>query len=252
MTVTLLEHPTEKDWIEVKRRAMVTIGKDTFKSPDMTWKHAILNARHSPIRYLRFSFYIELKYWVACELRTHVHDMPYVSDFDVYIKSQRNDRQCYYDRNAARQDAPVNMIIDINGEQIQILANKRLCAQATKEARDVVKEMCRLVLEQCPEFDGLLVPMCEYHGGVCHEMKLCGKLLSKNEPITKEQLTIYRKQHKPVWAIATCIVGNPSGWALAGDRNTISQDFCNTALWYETYGIEWIAYEKPCEKFKEE
>lgn len=30
------------------------------------------------------------------------------------------------------------------------------------------------VLELFPEFEGLLVPMCEYHGGVCHEMHPCG------------------------------------------------------------------------------
>lgn len=26
-----------------------------------------------------------------------------------------------------------------------------------------------------PELKGLLVPMCEYHGGVCHEIQPCGK-----------------------------------------------------------------------------
>ena len=66
MRVELLEYPGERDWIEVYRRALVTVGKDTVKIPSDEWKRKILAARHSPIRYLRFSFLIELPYWVIC------------------------------------------------------------------------------------------------------------------------------------------------------------------------------------------
>lgn len=174
MNITLMKHPDVQDWIEVKRRAFLTVGKETETEPEFSWKKRILYARHSPIRRLPFSVLIEgIPYWVACELRTHVHDMPYVADFNVYIKSSRNDRQAEFDRNAARQDYPVNMIIDMNGEQIMILANKRLCGKATKEAREVVQKICDLVEKSNPEYIGLLVPMCKYHGGVCHEMQPC-------------------------------------------------------------------------------
>lgn len=176
MTVKLIGSPTEKDWFEVKRRALETVGLTPVNAPDKQWKHAILEARHSPIRYLRWSFSIEsIPYWVACELRTHVHDMPYVADFGVYIRSQRNDRQKMYDRGDAPQKAPVTMIMDVNGEQIQILANKRLCQQATAEARAVVKRMCALVECIEPAYEGLLIPVCEYCGGVCHEIYSCGR-----------------------------------------------------------------------------
>lgn len=174
MKIELIGQPTESDWLEVKRRALETVGLRPKNGPTAEWKHSILEARHSPIRYLRWSFSIEsIPYWVACELRTHVHDMPYVADFGVYIRSQRNDRQDMYDRNAMRQDAPVNMIMDVNGEQIQILANKRLCNQATNEARAVVRQLCRLVVEAEPAYEGLLVPMCVHCGNVCHEMYTC-------------------------------------------------------------------------------
>lgn len=33
MRVELLEYPGERDWIEVYRRALVTVGKDTVKTP---------------------------------------------------------------------------------------------------------------------------------------------------------------------------------------------------------------------------
>lgn len=108
--VKLLEYPTEKDWLEVKRRALVTAGLTPKNAPDVAWKHAILEARHSPIRYLRFSFYIECPYWVSVHLCRHVHAQP-------YVRSQRNDRQSDYDRNAARQDEPVSMILDVNAEE---------------------------------------------------------------------------------------------------------------------------------------
>lgn len=176
MKISLISYPRENDWLEVKRRCLETVGKEPKIPPDEEWKHKILESRHSPVRFLRFSFRMtDIPYWVACELRTHVHDLPYVADFGVYIRSQRNDRQEIYDRNAARQDAPVNMIVDVNGEQIQILANKRLCQCATKEARKVVAGMCKLVQQVEPAYKGLLVPMCEHNGGVCYEMFPCGK-----------------------------------------------------------------------------
>ena len=54
-----------------------------------------------------------------------------------------------------------------------IVANKRLCKQASEETRQIVKMMCNEVLGVCPEFNGLLVSMCQYQGGVCHEMFSC-------------------------------------------------------------------------------
>lgn len=169
MKISVLEYPTEKDWIEVKRRAFVTIGKETKKVPDFEWKYKILEARHSPIRYIRFSFLLEdIPTWVSVHLVRHIHAQP-------YVRSQRNDRQNMYDRNKAPQDSPVTMIWDINAEELMVIANKRLCMQASEETRNVVSEMCKQVIKLCPEFKGLLVPMCVYNGGICHEMKPCKK-----------------------------------------------------------------------------
>lgn len=165
--ITLIEYPTEKDWMEVKRRALVTVGKKPINPPKAEWKRSILNARHSPIRYLRFSFLLEdIPSWVSVHLCRHVHAQP-------YVKSQRNDRQSDYDRNKAPQDAPISMIWDINAEELMVIANKRLCNMAADETRQTVKEMCYLAVNACPEFEPFLVPMCDYAG--CHEMKPCGK-----------------------------------------------------------------------------
>jgi hypothetical protein len=99
------------------------------------------------------------------------------SDWDELSKgkdvSSDPDRQSDYDRTKAPQDEPVKMIWYMNAEELIIIANKRLCKQASEETRQIVKMMCDEVLSVCPEFDGLFVPMCQYHGGKCHEMFSC-------------------------------------------------------------------------------
>jgi thymidylate synthase ThyX len=170
MIIRIANYPKRNDWHLVESIARMTSNlpeKDT--PPSDSWKRRILMARHSPIRELRFGIMLyDIPTWVATHLVRHVHAQPYVS-------SQRNDRQDKYDRNAARQDAPVNMYWTMNAEELMIVANKRLCEKASEETREVVKEICRQVVELCPEFSGVLVPMCVYHGGVCHEMKPCNK-----------------------------------------------------------------------------
>lgn len=169
--ISLLRYPTETDWMEVKRRALVTVGKEPINPPTDEWKRRILNARHSPIRYLQFSILIEnIPYWVSVHLVRHIHAQP-------YVKSQRNDRQSDYDRNFAPQNEPVTMIWDFNAEELLTIANKRLCNLAAKETRECVTEICRQVKEACPEFAPFLEPMCVYHGGVCHEMNSCGRCM---------------------------------------------------------------------------
>lgn len=165
--VHMTEHPNDRDWRGVKRRALVTMGySKVVTPPTKEWKHKILEARHSPIRRLHFSFDITCPYWVSVHLCRHIHAQP-------FVRSQRNDRQDGYDRNSAPQDAPVNMIWDMNAEELMVIANKRLCKQASEETRYVVRLMCEQVLEHHPEFSGLLVPACAHNGGVCHEIFSC-------------------------------------------------------------------------------
>lgn len=168
-TIKLIKSPDESDWVFCKNCALVTVGKHTVKPPDQAWKHAILQARHSPIRTLQFAFYLQgVPYYVSTHLARHVHAQP-------FIRSQRNDRQDAYDRKAARQDAPVDMIWYMSAEELMTVANKRLCMQAEKNTREIVRMMCDLVESKFPEFKGLLAPPCEVYG-TCMEMFPCGKL----------------------------------------------------------------------------
>lgn len=173
MDVIITEYPDEKDWHEVKRRVLATMGKRLKTEPDENWKKKILKARHSPIRRLRFSFdLIGIPSYVATHLVRHIHAQP-------FVQSQRNDRQNDYDRNAARQDTPVNMIWDITGEELLIIMNKRLCKLADETTRHVVELMRNQVLKVCPEFSDEMVPMCKY-AGECKEMFPCGKMTKEN------------------------------------------------------------------------
>lgn len=174
MKVELLKYPTAEDWLWAKQCALYTVGKDSEVPPTMEWKMRSLNARHSYIRELKFGFRIsDVPYWVVMHLvRHHVGCQP-------YVRTQRNDRQTEYDRGKAPQDTPVNMIWTMNAESLMVIANKRLCMTAAPETRNVVRWMCTLVCEKCPEFEDYLVPMCDYHGGVCHEMNSCGRCGSR-------------------------------------------------------------------------
>jgi len=172
MGVYLIGAPDDDTWSEVKRRALITIYGNKVhlrvKTPDSDWRHRILAARHSPIRYALYSFLFDgIPSNTAVHFCRHVHAQPYCS-------SLRNDRQDVLDGDAARRDTPINMILDVNAEELMEMANKRLCMKSAEKTREIMQEMCRLAQEATPELEGLLVPMCEWCG-VCREMYPCGR-----------------------------------------------------------------------------
>lgn len=168
MEVHVLKHPTAEDWILARKCTLVTVSKDSDKEPSMEWKEKLLKARHSPIRTLQFCFkLVDIPYWVSVHLTRHVHATPFVA-------TQRNDRQDKYDRGEAPQNQPVTMCWYMNAEELMTIANKRLCNQASKETRAVIKEICKKVILLNPEFSNVLEPMCYYRGGRCDEFNCCG------------------------------------------------------------------------------
>lgn len=169
MKVEMIKYPTMEDWLLVKKCTLVTVGKETDKPATEKFKRDMLRARHSPIRELKFVFYLrDIPYWVSVHLCRHIHAQP-------YVRTQRNDRQGDYDRTEAPQKAPVDMMWSVNGEELITIANKRLCNLASKETRELVQMICNKVIEVCPEFKDELVPMCVRNGGVCYEMFPCGE-----------------------------------------------------------------------------
>ena len=169
MKVTILRHPTEEDWMIAKKCTLVTVGKDSDKPPTMEFRQKLLRANHSPVRTLQFVFSLEdVPYWVSVHLCRHVHAQP-------FVRTQRNDRQGDYDRGKAPQDQAVTMNWCMNAEELITIAHKRLCTKASPETRQIVQMICDEVVKVNPEFEGLLVPMCEYRGGLCDEFDSCGR-----------------------------------------------------------------------------
>lgn len=169
MQVELLKYPSDNDLAWCKTCCLNTIGKKTVSVPTEEWLKRLVEAEHSPIRELWFGFRLEIPYWVSVHLvRHHI-------GVNHYVQSQRNDRQNNYDRTAARQDELVSHVMSINAQELIQLAHKRLCSQASKETRQVVREMCDMVIKVAPYMKYVLVPLCDYRNGKCTEMFPCGK-----------------------------------------------------------------------------
>lgn len=171
MKVTLIYKPEDRELMLFKRCIWVTMGKTEIPKapPRSQLLRRVLHARHSPIRVLNFAFLIEgIPSNTATHLARHVHAVPFVS-------SLRNDRQDKMDGDKAPRDTPVDMIFYCNAEELMTFANKRLCGRAAKRTQQVARMMCDEAGKAMPELSGNLVPMCIYHGGVCHELESCGR-----------------------------------------------------------------------------
>ena len=171
MKVTLIYKPEERELLLFKHCIWVTMGRKEApkKPPSSKLLRNVLHARHSPVRVLNFAFLIEdIPSNIATHLARHVHAVPSVS-------SLRNDRQERMDGDNAPRNTPVDMIFYCNAEELMTFANKRLCGRAAKRTQQVARMMCDEAEKAMPELSGDLVPMCIYHGGVCHELESCGR-----------------------------------------------------------------------------
>lgn len=173
MKVEMIKHPTKDDWLFCKQCTLNTVGKTTTKMPSDEWKVKLLEADHSPIRTLWFAFKMEIPYYVS------VHFVRHKMGVEHFVQSQRNDRQDNYDRTKAPQDAIVSHIMYVNAQELIFMAHRRLCNQASPETREVMRMIVNEVLKTNPEFKSVLVPMCQYRGGICTEFNPCKKVLDK-------------------------------------------------------------------------
>ena len=151
MNIEIIKHPTEQDWMWAKTCTLNTVGKTSTKLPDDAWKVKLLASEHSPIRELWFGIKMEIPYWVSVHLvRHHI-------GVNHYVQTQRDDRT---DKETSRADAPqgqiVSHIMSINAQELMFVARKRLCMQASKETRQVVREICKQVVKLNPELQKFL------------------------------------------------------------------------------------------------
>ena len=176
------------DWKRVKNHCRTTMNKIfTEKDPSNAFKKALLICEHSPIRCLEFDWTWEgIPYWLSTEWCRHKHEK--------FISSQRNDRQNNYDRNAARQDAPVIHDAYANMQNLIDAWRKRLCYQAAKEARELAEDFKVTLHETHPYEADVLVPNCIYRAG-CPEMATCKFWEKFQQTLSREELVDIQKRY---------------------------------------------------------
>lgn len=156
------------DWERVKNHCRTTDNKEfTENEATETFKKKLLISEHSPIRLLEFDWsWKQIPYWVSTEWSRH--------KFEKFISTQRDDR---LKDDISRNDKPQGALVNFDGyanEQNAIDAErKRLCYQATKEARELGESFKIELHKTYPLESDVLVPNCIYRCG-CPEFNKCG------------------------------------------------------------------------------
>lgn len=156
------------DWKRVKNHCRTTDNKDfTYKNATDTFKRKLLISEHSPIRLLEFDWsWKGIAYWLSTEWSRH--------KFEKFISSQRDDR---LKDETPRAEKPQGALVNFDGyANMQNLIDawrKRLCYQATYEARNLAYDFKARLEITNPIETNVLVPNCVYRGG-CSEFTPCG------------------------------------------------------------------------------
>lgn len=156
------------DWRRVKNHCRTTDNKDfTEKDATPAFKRKLLISEHTPVRLIEFDWtWAGIKYWVAMEWARH--------KFEKFISSQRDDRLVDdIPRGQKPQDAPVNYDGFADIQNLIDAWRKRLCHQATPEARALAEDFKETLHETHPNESNVLVPHCIYRMG-CPEFHPCG------------------------------------------------------------------------------
>lgn len=110
------------DWKDAKNECRNTCNKDaTDVEPTQEFIKKLLISEHSPIRLIKIKWRWEgIKSWIS------VHFARHWLGWDKWISTQRSDRTGI-DRDASRQDTPVNMDVEANSQALINVSRYRLC-----------------------------------------------------------------------------------------------------------------------------
>lgn len=154
-------------WTRIKNHCRTTVNKEfTNNEPSSTFKKKLLISEHSPIRLLEVDWtWKSIPYWVSTEWARH--------KFEKFISTQRDDRvHGEISRAEKPQNAPVNYDGYANAQNLIDAWRKRLCFQATNEARRLAEDLKTELKYQEKELSDVLVPNCVYRCG-CPEFTPC-------------------------------------------------------------------------------
>lgn len=155
------------DWIEVVDDCRATVAKPELgREPSDKFKREMVIAEHDPIRDIEIRFrWRNIPYWTAMHYKTHI--------WRCRTNTQRNDRQKSYDRNKAPQDAPVDLIGNMNTQHGIDTSRKRLCRMAAPETREYMEDFKIALRDVEHQISDAMVPNCIYRCG-CPEPNGCG------------------------------------------------------------------------------
>lgn len=156
------------DWKLVKNHCRRTDNKEfTENEPTEIFKLKLLISEHSPIRLIMFDWtWKGIKYWVSTEWSRH--------KFEKFISTQRDDRlKDEISRDEKPQGALVNFDGHANMQNCIDAWRKRMCFQATNDARELAEDFKYELNKTHPLEAMVLQKNCVYRCG-CPEFKPCG------------------------------------------------------------------------------
>jgi len=127
-------------------------------------------------------------------LAIEMHNIPYYASVHLvrhkigvehFVRSQRPTAMnpVDYDRRKAPQDALVNHTMILNPQALINISRKRLCNKADVITQSIWRQVYQTIAEHDDPFVAaiatVMMPDCEYRGGVCHEIAPCGKVETK-------------------------------------------------------------------------
>lgn len=156
-------------WERVVNAARFTQGKEGLgHEPSDEFKKKIVISEHSPLRLLEFDIKVYgIPYCNMGHFVRHVHAQPFVSTSRPDITGAK------LTRHEVPQDAPVNMQLSVNAQEILHISRLRLCAKADK----VTVQIWQMVVDELAKIEPILAHACKaqcVHKGFCPEMKSCG------------------------------------------------------------------------------
>lgn len=156
------------NWERVVNAARFTQRKEPLgHEPSSEFKSKMVKAEHSPLRLLEFDVQIfDIPYYCMGHLVRHVHAQPFVSTSRPDITGSG------FTRHDMPQDAPVNLQLSLNAQELINISRFRLCTKAEATTRRIWAMVVEELRKIEPELADMCVRNCIYRG-MCPEMVPC-------------------------------------------------------------------------------
>lgn len=177
-------------WKRIKNHCRTTVNKKfSDVEPTKEFKKKMMISEHTPIRLLEVDWsWLKIPYWCSTEWCRH--------KFEKFISTQRDDRT---NDNVPRSKKPqgAEVVYDgyANAQNLIDAERKRLCYQATNEARKYGESLKRELNEREPELAFCLQKNCIYRCG-CPEFESCGYWEKFCERHSGEDLTNIENRYR--------------------------------------------------------